>query len=519
MANETILIVDDAAVDLKLTDILLRKQGYKIHVTTDGEQALGLLRSIHPDLMLVDIRLPGMDGLELTRRVKLDPSMRDIVVVALTASAGEDDKDRALQAGCDGYMTKPIETLTLARRVRGFLEQRSAPAPPDAAPAAEEPGAFPGGITLSPSELESVRRRFLEEAVLRCQHLLEGLDLKFDIPRSMRISRDWKEAARVLDYPVLSLLAGEVEKVLESRPLDLELLRDALSNLLVGFLEPPEANMGAVPPAVEAALTRKSVALIGCTDETAEVLCGALERAGAKPRLFEADRESDAEAIGLCGLVVVHVRPGTLGKHWLHPLTLAELTRPLVLIGAYDNLMDVNPGVLVQASDLLIDGWLAEEALIRLSHAVDRAASAKTQTPAPEKAANRGTGLPMPREIAREAEVLLADDDLTVRTLVRSIILGAGVKCRLACDGHEALQLIRDQCPTVAVLDINMPGMDGYEVLAAIRKEALPVRVILLTARENEADVTRGFNLGADDYIVKPFSPAELLSRLRRYLN
>src|SRR5580704_12137391 len=70
MANETILVVDDAPVSLKLTDILLRKEGYKVHAITDAEQALTLLHTLHPDMMLVDIQLPGMNGLELTRKIK-----------------------------------------------------------------------------------------------------------------------------------------------------------------------------------------------------------------------------------------------------------------------------------------------------------------------------------------------------------------------------------------------------------------------------------------------------------------
>jgi DNA-binding response OmpR family regulator len=94
----------------------------------------------------------------------------------------------------------------------------------------------------------------------------------------------------------------------------------------------------------------------------------------------------------------------------------------------------------------------------------------------------------------------------------------AGIKCRMACDGTEALQAIRDCRPTAAILDVNMPGMDGYEVLAAVRNEMLPVRIILLTARQQEADITRGFTLGADDYVVKPFNPPELLARVKRFL-
>jgi len=520
MANETILVVDDAPVSLKLTDILLRKEGYKVHSTTDAEQALSMLHSFHPDLMLVDIQLPGMNGLELTKRIKQDSRTRDIIVVALTACAMKGDDDVAFKAGCDGYITKPIETLTLASRVRGYLEQRNAPRIPEVEPKPEEPRGFPGGITLSPTELESVRRRFLEEATLQCRQLLESLDREFDIPQTIRMVHAWVEAANALDYPVQAILASEAEKLLRMRPPDTLNLCEALSNLTVGLAEPPEATIGAIPANIEAILKGKSVALVGMADEEAERLCSALERVGAKPRMFEAATRPDADAINVSNLVVVHVRPATVGSYWLHPLTLADLSRPLVLMGIRDHLLDIDAAVLPRASDLLIDGWEPEEALIRFGHALSRAAVSKAapQGPAPVAMDKPALGVPAPRDTTRETEVLLADDDLMIRMVLRGLLQNAGIKCRMACDGHEALQVIRDCRPTAAVLDVNMPGMDGYEVLAAARKEMLPVRIILLTARQQEADITRAFTLGADDYVVKPFNPPELLARLKRYL-
>jgi len=112
--------------------------------------------------------------------------------------------------------------------------------------------------------------------------------------------------------------------------------------------------------------------------------------------------------------------------------------------------------------------------------------------------------------------VVIADDDDAVRTVVRSALEKYGWRCRVATNGSDALQLIREQRPDAAVLDVNMPGMDGFEVLAAVRAEGIPVRVILLTARQQEQDVLRGFSLGSDDYVVKPFSPMELVARLKR---
>ncbi len=126
MPVETILVVDDNPVNLKLTDVVLRSDGYNVYPAEDAEQALELLRTLHPDLMLVDIQLPGMDGLELTRRLKQDAATRDVVVVALTAFAMQGDAQKAFDAGCDGYITKPIDTRTLHLRIREYLDRRPA---------------------------------------------------------------------------------------------------------------------------------------------------------------------------------------------------------------------------------------------------------------------------------------------------------------------------------------------------------------------------------------------------------
>jgi DNA-binding response OmpR family regulator len=112
--------------------------------------------------------------------------------------------------------------------------------------------------------------------------------------------------------------------------------------------------------------------------------------------------------------------------------------------------------------------------------------------------------------------VLVADDDSTVLALVRAALENFGMECHLAADGLKALDAARRLRPQAAILDVNMPGMDGYEVLSAIRADNLPMRVMLLTARQQESDIIRGFTLGADDYVVKPFSPMELVARLKR---
>lgn len=121
MAGEPILIVDDNPVNLKLVRVLLTTEGYDVRTATDAEEALEALGTFHPRLTLMDLQLPGMDGLELTRRLKADPATRDIIVLALTAYAMKGDEEKALAAGCDGYIPKPIDTRTLPGVVARYL--------------------------------------------------------------------------------------------------------------------------------------------------------------------------------------------------------------------------------------------------------------------------------------------------------------------------------------------------------------------------------------------------------------
>ena len=120
--NESILIVDDNIDNLDLTQILLESEGFDVRVAEDAENALKVLETYRPRLILMDIQLPGMDGLELTRRLRLDPAWQGVIIVALSAYAMKGDADNARAAGCDDYVTKPINTRTFAGLVRGFLK-------------------------------------------------------------------------------------------------------------------------------------------------------------------------------------------------------------------------------------------------------------------------------------------------------------------------------------------------------------------------------------------------------------
>ncbi len=124
MAGEPILVVDDHPINLKVARVLLEAEGYAVRTAGDAEEALRVLETFSPRLILMDLQLPGVDGLTLTRRLKADPARRDVVIVALTAYAMSGDRERALAAGCDGYIAKPLDPDALPGLIEGYLAGR-----------------------------------------------------------------------------------------------------------------------------------------------------------------------------------------------------------------------------------------------------------------------------------------------------------------------------------------------------------------------------------------------------------
>jgi two-component system cell cycle response regulator DivK len=123
MVSESILIVEDNDTNLRLFTYLLSSRGYDVRSVRDAPEALQLLQSFRPGLILMDIQLPGTDGYELTRKLKADPALRDVPIIALTAYAMRGDEEKALAAGCDGYITKPIDTRAFPARIAEFFAE------------------------------------------------------------------------------------------------------------------------------------------------------------------------------------------------------------------------------------------------------------------------------------------------------------------------------------------------------------------------------------------------------------
>jgi two-component system cell cycle response regulator DivK len=124
MTAKKILIVDDNPSNLKLFTFLLSSASYALRTAVDAREALAALAEFRPDLVLLDLQLPDMDGLELTRQLKGDPATRDIPIVAVTAYAMKGDEERARAAGVDGYISKPIDKNSFRAAVAAMLADK-----------------------------------------------------------------------------------------------------------------------------------------------------------------------------------------------------------------------------------------------------------------------------------------------------------------------------------------------------------------------------------------------------------
>ena len=131
--THTVLLVDDDIHNQKIFDTVLRHAGFTVVAAMNGDEALAQARKHLPELILMDLSIPVIDGWECTRQLKADPATQHIVILALTAHAMRGDQERALAAGCDGYLAKPISPKKLVEEVKARLNLTPSPSRPETA--------------------------------------------------------------------------------------------------------------------------------------------------------------------------------------------------------------------------------------------------------------------------------------------------------------------------------------------------------------------------------------------------
>jgi two-component system, cell cycle response regulator DivK len=227
--DQSLLLVDDNPQNLRLAGFLLRSAGWVVHTAESAERALDLLASIQFSLALVDIQLPGMDGLELTRRIRSTPACAALPVVALTAYAMRGDEERMRAAGCDGYIAKPIDTRTFADRVSKYREP---PVVCDQVPD-HELGESGDAAPADSPEIVQLKSDFISQTrrEVRALVLLPDFDLGDDL--TFKTLHRWKGMGSSIGLPGLTDLAREAEShSRQARPVRGPLIRPFISSIL-----------------------------------------------------------------------------------------------------------------------------------------------------------------------------------------------------------------------------------------------------------------------------------------------
>ncbi len=492
MPGERVLVVDDSPMNLKLVRILLSGDGFDVRCAADAEEAEFILQEFHPQLILMDIQLPGIDGLQLTRRLRKDPAQQGVVIVALTAYSLKGDEQRARDAGCNGYISKPIDTATFSDAVRSYLRQQ-----------ARNTATIPSD---SYDVLSELRNEFLTEGVEQSARLAATEARQWQPGEAERRLHRWAGLAGTLGFPAIGQKAREIEEMLghSTAPEHLQPHFEELAQRFSGALRAKSEN-GATPLGIVALLAGKKIGMAGFAPSASGRIARAIEGAEGIPRLLAANDVDDQVVLQSLNLLVANVDREGDALAWIESDALAATTTAVLLIGPGNQLLASPLGQWRRPHDFVMAPWDPEEVVLRAYRLL-----AKSPLIRPSLSERNG----------RRSSVVVADDDPNMQTVIQYTLERFGVDCHVASDGAEALQLTQRIKPDAVVLDVRMPVLDGFDVLTSIRRntDIGRVPVLMLTACNDEDDVIRGFGFGADDYLIKPFNPMELAARVTRLL-
>jgi len=490
MAGVQILIVEDSALQLKLAKSLLEEAGNSVQGADSAEKALEILYTFEPDLILMDLQLPGKDGLELTRELRRGGIHGRTPIVAFTAFTHPSDLERSREAGCSGYIAKPIDTAAFARQVRAFL------------------GAVNGAGTDVPSDsgdlLTGLRNNFLVEGLEQCDTILR--ELKSNPPcateRIERILHYWAGLAGTLGFAEISKQARRVEDLLSSpslvyRSMVAKGVESARRRFCAAARTEPK-----LPADLVRGLRDARIGLVHCSAEEAGRIRTTAYRANVQALIEHMNGESIENQTSYDALVI--------NECALSAQALADRPQwsiPAVFISSRAALESLSR-LPTRAYDFLIAPWEAEEVLLRVYRLIGKA----------EPLQPAGDAVALQK---RRPRVLVADDDPDMVFLVVAALGEVGLDCDVARSGQQALEAAgRQPRPDAMVLDVNMLDLDGFEVLKRLRRnlatKAIPV--LMLTARRDKSDIAEGLNSGADDYVVKPFNSSDLGTRVTRMI-
>jgi two-component system cell cycle response regulator DivK len=485
MAGLQILVVEDNEMQSILVRFLLEEAGHTVQIAGSAEAALETLRSFSVDLILMDLQLPGMDGLELTRILRQDPMRAATPIIALTAYTDPSDLGKARAAGCTGSISKPIDTGSFARQVgRSMHLTRDVNSPHD-----------------SRDLLAEIRNNFLAEGLEQSSRMLNDISSGPGCASEVieRILHRWAGLGGTLGFPEVSEQARRIEGLLALASPAYDEIETAIEIARRRF-STAGRDKPKLPAEVILGLKGLRIGLLSFAEEEVHRIRSVAERAAVQVLIEPISSGSVAKQTGYDALVINECG-GPVPAAQRGP----DLPVPAIFIRSRSSLQSLF-NLTARSYDFLIAPWDAEEVLIRLYRLIARAAPQAVDSAGPKKIRPR---------------VLIADDDPDIVAIVSAAFEQLDMDCEIARSGEKALQAIQRRPPDAIILDINLLDLSGFEVLTRLRRNLVTkgIPVLLLTARGDRSDIARGFECGANDYVVKPFKPLDLVKRVDKMIS
>ena len=412
MTPNTILVIEDNIKNLKLVKALLKMEEYTVLETDTAESGLDLARKHQPDLILMDIQLPGMDGLEATRIAKADDSIKHIPIVAITSYAMEGDRGKSIEAGCDGYITKPIDTRSFLGEISEYIGSKKQITKEQHVKVSKSQGAK---ILVVDDDLKNLK-------------LLKGI------------------LASGGDYVVFTAESGEnAIKIVEEKRPDLMLL-DIMMPGMDGY---------EVTRHIKANPELEKIPII---------LVTALDGEDDKIRGMEAGAEEFL------------TKP-------VNPVEIETRVESMLKLKRYRDQLDIR-----SQSRNQLQGNESISAVVSTERSLSR--------------------------------ILVVEDNEKDLKILLTHLVDLYEHVDVVRTGSEAVKKLSEGVYDLALLDILLPEMDGFQICEYVKTDETikNTQVLLISCLDDLENKIRAVELGADDYLIKPYDPRELQTRITALL-
>ena len=507
----TILIVDDTPENIAVLDDLLSSD-YQLRPALNGEKALTIANSAdnRPDLILLDIMMPGMDGFEVIKILKGEPTTRDIPVIFLTAMTGAEDEEKGLKLGAVDYITKPFAPSLVRARIKTHLALKEA-----SDRLAEQNEALKEAARLK-EDVERIARHDMKTPITGViaipDIILAGDNLTDEQKEGLSVIRE--SGYQLLHMVSMSLDLYKMEQGtyrFQPTPVDLVPL---VSRILAGLANLIEA--AGLTVNTEPADSMKDGFYVSGSETLlysllANIIKNAVEASpenGTITITFSQDNGMGAMAIHNAGAIPEEIRERFFEKYATHGKERGTG------LGAYSaRLIATTMGGAVRHETSEETGTTITVSIPSSAPPSLPSAIQEERVFHPVKPA-RGIKL-------SDLRYLVVDDMPNIRMIVKEALRGLGVaKVEVAINGKKAIESLGRSPADVVISDWNMPIMTGLELLQWVRNspDFAKTPFIMLTAEATEENVISAVQSGVSGYVIKPFTPRTLVEKLKEIL-